>query len=338
MSTVYYDDDADTEVLAGAAVAVIGYGNQGHSQALNLRDSGLDVIVGNIEDEYHAQAVSDGFEVTPIANAVARADVVMLLIPDEAMPAVYDADIAPNLTDGDLLCFASGYNVAFEQIVPAPGLDVILIAPRMIGPGVRDTYLSGEGFPSFVGVHQDPTGTAKARMLGLARAMGSTRAGCIEMSLHDEATLDLFTEQAFGPAFGSVLLTAIETLVGAGYPPEAVLLELILSGEFEYTFTKIREVGMLKQMEYHSHTSQYGSLTRGVKFAELIGPLQERMGEVLENIRSGEFCREWSGERQDSMKRLEDLKALRDQMPFAEWEQRARSAFRMDRATRTRDS
>jgi ketol-acid reductoisomerase len=336
MSEIYYDADADPRVLDGCTVAVAGYGNQGRSQALNLRDSGVSVIIGNIDDDYRKQALADGFEVVAIADACVHAEIVLLLLPDEIMPEVYAADIRDHLEPGNLLCFASGYNIAFDLIAPSAEIDVVLIAPRMIGPGVRDTYLSGEGFPSFVGVHHDATGQAKPRMLALAHAMGSTRAGCITMSMHDEATLDLFTEQAFGPAFGNVLLAAVETLVGAGYPPEAVLLELILSGEFEYTFAKIREVGMLEQMEYHSHTSQYGSLTRGARFAELFGAMQSKMTEVLGEIRSGAFAAEWSGDRENKMKVLEDLKELRDQLPFADWERKARTAFRIG-ATTMRD-
>jgi len=332
MSKIYYDADADVAALKGMTIAMIGYGNQGRSQALNLRDSGLDVVVGNIDDDYAEQARRDGFEPVSIAEASRRGDVVMLLIPDEIMPEVYERDVAPGLQSGNVLEFASGYNVAFDLITAPAHVDVVLVAPRMIGPGVRDTYVSGEGFPSFVGVHQDASGQAEARMLALAKALGSTRAGCIAMSMHDEATLDLFTEQAFGPAFGNVLLAAVTTLVDAGYPPEAVLLELILSGEFEYTFAKIREVGMLEQMEYHSHTSQYGSLTRGIKFAELSGPLGDKMKEVLEEIRSGSFSREWSNDQEAKMKVLADIKALRDQLPFAEWERSARAAFHVGRA------
>jgi ketol-acid reductoisomerase len=328
---IYYDADADIDLLSGQTIGTVGYGNQGRSQALNLRDSGATVIVGNINDHYKEQATQDGFETTTIAKACARADMIMLLVPDEIMPAIFERDVLPNLADGNLLDFASGYNIAFDLIAPPPTVDVTLIAPRMIGPGVRDTYLEGRGFPSFVGVHQDATGSALERLLAMAKGMGSTRAGCISMTMHDEATLDLFTEQAFGPAFGNVLLTAVDTLVSAGYPPEAVLLELILSGEFEYTFAKIREVGMLKQMDYHSTTSQYGSLSRGIRFAELIGPLQERMRVVLEEIRSGSFAEEWSRNQEAKLEELNELKALREMIPFSDWERRARTAFRMDK-------
>ena len=329
MSTIYHDEDADLNALDGETIAVVGYGNQGRSQALNLRDSGLPVRVGSIRDEGHAQAERDGFEVASIEDACARASVVMLLVPDEVMPGVYEEHVAPGLRPGELLCFASGYNVAFDLVRPAADLDVALIAPRMIGAGVRDAYLSGEGFPSFVGVHQDATGRALQRMLALAKGVGSTRAGCIAMSMHDEASLDLFTEQGFGPAFGRVLMTAVDLLVEAGYPPEAVLLELYLSGELAYTFGKMREMGALKQMDLHSRTSQYGSVTRGARFLPLGEPIREKMGEVLDEIRSGRFAEEWSRNQEKSGEILEQVRRARDQLHMAQWEQRARRAFRI---------
>ncbi len=329
MSTIYHDADADLGALDSMTIAVVGYGNQGRSQALNLRDSGVSVIVGSIRDDGHAQAEADGFEVLPIDAACARAEAVMLLVPDEVMPSVYHEQVAPSLSSGRLLCFASGYNVAFDLIRPAEDLDVVLIAPRMIGAGVRDAYLSGEGFPSFVGVHQDATGRALPRMLALAKGVGSTRAGCIAMSMHDEASLDLFTEQGFGPAFGRVMMSAVDLLVEAGYPPEAVLLELYLSGELAYTFGKMREVGMLKQMDLHSRTSQYGSITRGARFLELDEPLRKKMNEVLDEIRSGRFAEEWTANQERSGQILEQVRQARDGMPIAEWENRARRAFRI---------
>jgi len=322
---IFHDDAADPAALSGRTVAVIGYGNQGRSQALNIRDSGLTVIVGNIEDEYAARARADGFTVATIPEACTRADVIMLLVPDEVMPAVYDQAVRPQLAAGKVLDFASGYNVAFGLVVPPPEIDVVLIAPRMIGPGVRDAYTSGRGFPSFIALHQDASGDGMRRLLALARAVGSTRAGCILMSMHDEATLDLFTEQAFGPAFGRVFMAAIDTLVSAGYPPEAVLLELYLSGELAYSFEKIREVGMMRQMDFHSHTSQYGSLTRSARFGDL--DLESRMRTILREIQDGTFAREWSGAGAEGAEMLARVKALRDQLPLTEWEDRSRRAF-----------
>jgi ketol-acid reductoisomerase len=327
MATIYHDDDADVAVLAGATIAVVGYGNQGRSQALNLRDSGLSVVIGNVRDAALEAAEKDGFEVLPIAEACARADAVLMLIPDEIMPVVYAEHVAPNLRKGALLDFASGYNVAFDLIKPAPDLDVVLIAPRMIGVGVRETYVQGGGFPSFVGVHQDATGNARARMLALAKAMGSTRAGCIEMSMHDEAVLDLFTEQGFGPAWGRVLMSAIELLVGAGYPPEAVLLELYLSGELAFSMEKIRQVGMTRQMDFHSRTSQYGSITRGARFMALDGVLKEKMNVVLDEIRSGSFAQEWTSRQEQAAALFEKVREARAKLPITQWEDQARAAF-----------
>ncbi len=329
MTTIYHDRDADLSQLAGQRIAVVGYGNQGRAQALNLRDSGLDVCIGSIRDASHAQAEADGFQALPIADACARADAILLLIPDEVMPEVYAREVAPGLAPGKLLDFASGYNVAFELIRPPAEVDVVLVAPRMIGVGVRDAYLGGRGFPSFVGVHQDATGRARARMLALARGIGSTRAGCIEMSMHDEASLDLFTEQAFGPAFGRVMISAVELLVEAGYPPEAVLLELYLSGEFAYSLEKAREVGLTRQMDFHSHTSQYGTLTRGARFLELGDPIKARMRSILEEIRSGKFAEEWTRQQVHAAELFQKLRAARDAQPIARWEQRARAAFRI---------
>src|SRR5689334_3229210 len=157
MTTVFHDEDADLATLAGNTIAVIGYGNQGRSQALNLRDSGLAVVVGNVADASRARAAADGFEVMDPGDAVGRADVVMLLVPDEVMPELYARDVAPRIRPGSCVVFASGYNVAFRLIVPAANLDVVLLAPRMIGPGVRDRYVERKGFPSFVAVHQDAT-------------------------------------------------------------------------------------------------------------------------------------------------------------------------------------
>lgn len=329
MAVIYYDEDANLAAIAGEKIAILGYGNQGSAQALNLRDSGFEVIVGNIEDEYRARAVEAGFPVYSIAEASEKADILFLLTPDEVMPEVYEKDVAPHLRPGKLLNFAHGYNVAFGLIVPPAGIDVTMIAPRMIGQGVRDSYLSGEGFASFVGVHQDATGRARDRMLALARAIGSTRAGCLEMSFLDEATLDLFTEQAFGPAFGRVMMTAVETLVEAGYPPEAVLMELYLSGELAYSFQKIRELGMMKQHELHSHTSQYGTISRAPRYFDLDPPLREKMKRTLEEIRSGEFAREWSSERGKKLELLQQVREIQASLPLAQWEERTRAAFRI---------
>jgi ketol-acid reductoisomerase len=327
-TTVYHDADADLAALAGETVALVGYGNQGRSQALNLHDSGVHVIVGNIGDAARERARAEGFEAFDIADAVRRADVVMLLIPDEVMPEVWEHDVRPNLRDGGCLSVASGYTIAFGAIVPPPTLDVVMIAPRMIGPGVRDRFVDGKGFPSFVGVHHDATGRAKARMLAIARGIGSTKAGCLELTLAEEAHLDLFTEQGFGPMMGLALRQSIELLVEQGYPPEAVVMELFASGELGYAFQRAADTGLFAQNAFHSHTSQYGSMTRSARVADI--DLKERLLQHLDDIRSGRFAAEWTAERENGLQLFNQLKEMAKYHPLFEWEQRTRKAFRMD--------
>lgn len=322
---IYRDEDADLELLRGKQIAVIGYGNQGRAQALNLRDSGLQVLIGNQEDAYAEQARADGFTVLPIAQAAAQGDIVMLLIPDEVAPQVFREAITPALDTGDALVFASGFNVAFGFIEPPPGVDVVLVAPRMIGAGVRDFYLAGRGFPSFVGVAQDASGRALDLALALAKGIGSTRAGVVEVTFAQEAELDLFTEQCFGPAFGQVLMTAVDLLVEEGYPVEAVLLELYMSGELAYTLGKIAEMGLVEQAALHSRTSQYGTLSRSMRF--VLPELRQRMRQGLEEIRSGQFAREWAAEQAAGYPTLQALREVARTQPIYRWEQELRRAM-----------
>lgn len=306
MAVIYHDEDADLEVLRGKVVAVIGYGNQGRAQGLNLRDSGLNVIVGALQDSSWEQAQADGMAVYPIEEAARQGEVLMMLIPDEVMPEVFTGTIAPKLKERDVLDFASGYNIAFGLIQPPPFVDVVLVAPRMIGLGVRELYLKGEGFPSFVGVGQDSSGRAKEITLALAKGIGSTRAGAIEVTFAQEAELDLFSEQALGPIMSAAFQTAIEVELEAGYPPEAVLLELYMSGELGVVFNAMVEKGFIRQMDLHSRTSQYGTMTRRPRFAT--AELKSKMREVLEEIRSGQFAREWTAEQRAGLPLFRSLK------------------------------
>ena len=324
----YHDEDADLGTLANETIAVVGYGNQGRSQALNLRDSGLKVIVGNIGDASKDRAREDGFEAFDIAEAARRADVVMLLIPDEVMPEVWARDVEPNLKKGACISFASGYTITFGAITPGPDLDVVMIAPRMIGPGVRDCFVDGKGFPSFVGVHQDATGRAKARMLALARGIGSTKRGCLELTFAQEAHLDLFTEQGFGPMMGIALRQSIELLVEQGYPPEAVVMEIFASGELGYAMQRAADTGLFAQNAFHSHTSQYGSMTRSARVMDI--DLKARLLAHLDDIRSGRFAAEWKAEQQNGLQLFNQMKEMARFHPLFDWEQRTRKAFRMD--------
>jgi len=288
---IFTPGQADPRVLHGKIVAVIGYGNQGRAQALNLRDKGVDVIIGNRNDRYKTRAVADGFTALPIPDAVAGGDFIMLLLPDELLPDIYRSQVAANLSPGALLSFASGYTVAFDLIDLPPANDVILVAPRMIGVGVRERFLTKEGFYCLVGVHQDASGAAQERLLALTDAIGGLLKPAIEVTLKQEAVLDLFNEQAFGPAFGRVLLTSISVLVDNGIPPEAALVEMVLSEEMAYTYQQMAQVGLVKQTLFHSHTSQYGAMSRALRFLNL--DLKTPMRNIYAEIESGAFAREW---------------------------------------------
>ncbi|MFC1878595.1 ketol-acid reductoisomerase [Chloroflexota bacterium] len=319
------DQDANLGLLDNKTIAVIGYGNQGRSQALNLRDSGQNVIVGNQDDKYAGAARQDGFEVFLPEDAAAQADILFLLLPDEVMPLFFKECLAPQLIPGKMLVFASGFNIAFEFIRPPEGLDVVLVAPRMIGSGVRDLYVNGGGFPAFVGVAQDCSGNARAIALAIAKGIGATRMGVVDVTFSQEAELDLFTEQCFGPAFGQVLVSAVDLLIEQGYPPEAVLLELYMSGEFSYSLAKIAEMGLVEQSSLHSLTSQYGSISRGMRF--MLPELRSKMADGLEEIRSGAFASEWAAEHDAGYPTLKSLRQAARSMPLYKMESELRQAL-----------
>ena len=322
MARIYHDEDADLGILRSKRIAVIGYGNQGRAQGLNLRDNGLEVIVGTSRDSSWEQAEADGMTVYSAAEATRQGDVLLLLIPDEILPEVFQQDIAPGLKKGDVLDFASGYNIAFKLISPPSFADVVLVAPRMIGLGVRDLFLKGQSFPSFLGVEQDASGDALKMALALAKGIGSTKAGAIEMTFAQEAEMDLFSEQALGAIMSAAFLTAIEVEIEAGYPPEAVLLELYMSGELGVVFEAMAQKGFLKQMDLHSQTSQYGTMTRRPRFAT--PEFKSKMKEVLEEIRSGRFAQEWTAEQKAGHPLFRELKQKAQEHPLNEMEERVR--------------
>jgi ketol-acid reductoisomerase len=288
---IYVAEKHYREMLVGKTISIIGYGNQGRAQALNLRDNGAEVIIGNRDDPSRERAMSDGFDAIPIPEAVARGDVVMLLLPDEVLPEVYREQIAPFLKPGIAVSFASGYTVAFNLIDVPEIIDILLIAPRMIGVGVRERYLTKEGFFCFIGIHQDATGRAQEYLLALTDGIGGLIKPAVEVTFKQEVLLDLFNEQAFGPAFGRVLLSAISVLIKNGIPPEAALVEMYMSEEMAYTYQKMAHVGLVRQTLYHSHTSQYGAMSRGVRFMDL--DLKGRMEKIYHEIESGAFAKEW---------------------------------------------
>ena len=246
---IYQDGDADLAVLQGKTIAIIGYGNQGRSQALNMRDSGLkEVIVGSIEDESWKQAEADGFAVHSIKEASQKGDILFILLPDEVAPDIYREEIEPGLKKGDVLNFASGYNITFGEIEPPDGVDVIMVAPRMIGAVVRELYERGKGAPAFLAVERDYSGQAKDIALALSKGIGATRAGVIEVTFDMETKMDLLSEQAIGPIIFAAMMAKYELEIAEGIPPAAVLMELYLSGELSHVFGLMAKRGIVTQV------------------------------------------------------------------------------------------
>lgn len=292
----FHDEDADLTRLTGQTVAVIGYGNQGSAQAQNLRDSGVHVVVGNRDDDYRPRAVQAGFEVVEIAEAARRGQVVLLLIPDEVQPEVFAEQMAPGLQAGDTLVVASGYNVTFGLLPLPAGIDVVMVAPRMIGAAVRARYERRAGYPCFVSAEQDSSGHALQTALAVARGIGATAAGAVASSAREEAALDLFSEQAIWPAVFAIFQAGYEVLAGAEFSDDAILDEMYLSGEPGEVLARAAELGLLEQLHVHSRTSQYGQLSNLAQEKELQENLRERFAFVLhDEILSGRFAQRWSG-------------------------------------------
>ena len=299
MTNIWYERDADASALEGACLAVVGYGNQGRSWALNLRDSELDVRVCVRADATREAAHADGFDTSDVAGA-STADVICLLVPDDVVPTL---DVRP--TADSLVIVASGYTFAFDRIDP-PG-DAAMVAPRMLGPEVRRCYEEGIGFITAIGVHRDVTGTALARTLALARAVGGLRQGGIELSPRHEAILDMATEQALAPALSHVNRAYVQVMMEHGVPLEAIVTELILSGEFERTYRLVRLEGAAVQMDHHSPTSQYGQLSRAGSFDGF--DVADTMRTIVDGIADGRFADEWEAERDAGYPKLQALKA-----------------------------
>lgn len=285
----FREEDGDLGALAGLSIAVLGYGLLGRPLAHNLRDSlRREVLVGSDDPPSSDAAVADGFEVVSLATAAARGDVLVLLVPDEAQPAVLQR-IGGQLRPGTLLAFASGYALAHGLVTPPPEVDVVLFAPRMSGDPIRSRYLAGRGYVSYVSVEHDATGRAWSRLLAIAKAAGSLRQGALELSAREEALLDLFVEQAFGPWLGAALLSAFHVGLEAGLPPLGLLLELYLSGEMAETFAQMAGDGFLEATRAHGFAAAFGGMTG------TLGIDRERMAEqmraALGEITSGEFAR-----------------------------------------------
>jgi ketol-acid reductoisomerase len=293
MAQWFFDSDSDLKYIRSKRIGIFGYGNQGQAQALNLRDSGQDVIVGSRRDSSYEVAQKDGFAVHSLSDAAAAADILFLLLPDEVMPAIYQEQIVDHLSPGNVLVFASGYNIHFDHLQAPDFVDVVMIAPRMIGKGVRETFLSGEGFPSLIAVQQDASGEALNRTLALSKGIGSTNMGVIMSSFEEETIVDLFSEQIGGLY---AIRRSFEALVEAGCTPETVLLELYASGEGIETARAYRDLGLWEQITLHSRTSQFGQEVTSRLSPEVEKSERDRLRQVIDHIRSGAFDKEWQSE------------------------------------------
>lgn len=296
MARMYYDEDANLDLLVNKTVAIIGYGSQGHAHALNLKDSGINVIVGLYPGSKSEQKASDaGLTVYSVADAAAKADWIMILLPDEVQKTVYKQEIEPHLKEGKVLFFAHGFNIHFGQIVPPPTVDVVMVAPKGPGHLVRRTYTQGEGVPCLFAVFQDASGQARDRTMAYAKGIGGTRAGILETSFREETETDLFGEQVVLCGGLSALIKAgFETLVEAGYQPELAYFECL--HEVKLIVDLIVEGGLANMRDSISNTAEYGDYTRGPRIVN--DQTRVEMQKILQEIQSGQFAREFVLENQ----------------------------------------
>lgn len=291
MARMYYDADANLDLWANKTLAIIGYGSQGHAHALNLKDSGMKVIVGLYEgSKSAAKAKAEGLEVKSVAEATKAADLLMILMPDEVQKSVYTAEIEPNLTEGKVLAFAHGFNIHFAQVVPPPCVDVIMVAPKGPGHLVRRTYTQGQGVPCLFAVYQDASGQARDRAMAYAKGIGGTRGGILETTFREETETDLFGEQAvLCGGLTALIKTGYETLVEAGYQPELAYFECL--HEVKLIVDLIVEGGLAKMRDSISNTAEYGDYTRGPRIVN--EDTRAEMRKVLKEIQTGQFAREF---------------------------------------------
>ncbi len=305
MVKIYHDSDADLSVLKGKKIAVIGFGNQGRAQALCLKDSGLNVVVGaRKKGESWEEALSYKMKVDEIPDAVKGADVVMILLPDEVQPRVWEDQIAPNLKEGAAIDFAHGFAITFGLIKPPRNADVIMVAPKSPGRMVRKTFEEGFGVPSLIAVEQDSSGKAKQIALALAKGLGSTKAGVLETDFREEATSDLFGEQAVLCGGVTALIQAgFETLVKNGYKPEIAYFEVL--HELKLIVDLIYAGGMMHMWDSVSNTAEYGGLTRRDQVVN--EQSRKAMQKILDDINSGKFAKEWTSEWKVDLKNMKSL-------------------------------
>jgi len=323
MVTIYREQDAKAELLKGKTIAILGYGSQGHAHANNLKESGFNIIVGEVPGGGNEKKAKDaGFEVADAASVVTKADVVVMLLPDELQGGIYRASVGPNLRKGAYLMFAHGFNIHFGQIVPRPDVNVFMVAPKGPGHLVRAQYVKGEGVPALIAVHQDPAGNTKDVALAYAAGIGAARAGVIETNFREETETDLFGEQAVLCGGATALVMAgYETLVEAGYSPEMAYFECV--HELKLIVDLIYEGGISTMRYSISNTAQYGDLTRGPR---VVSPeTKAEMKRILEEIQSGAFAKEWMLENQANRPVFNALTRRGEEHPIEEVGRRLRA-------------
>ena len=313
---IYYDKDADLSLIQAKKVEIIGYGSQGHAHANNLKDSGVDIVVGLRQSSSSwNKAKESGLEVATVEDATTEADVIMILAPDETQADLYHDSIEPNIKSGATLAFAHGFNIHFGQISPRDDLDVIMIAPKGPGHLVRSTYSEGGGVPSLIAIHQDASGSAKNIALSYASANGGARAGVIETSFKEETETDLFGEQSVLCGGVTALIQAgFETLVEAGYAPEMAYFECL--HEVKLIVDLIYEGGIANMRYSISNTAEYGDFTRGPRI--VTDETKEEMKKILSEIQNGEFAREWIGENKTGVSVLKAKRRISNQHEIEE--------------------
>jgi len=300
----YYDYNADIIHLKNRRIAIIGYGIQGRSQALNLRDTGCEVVIGNVKDEYYKRANAEGFQVMSISEAVEKSSIIMLLIPDQAQKEVYNNSIVKSLKTNDMLIFAHGYSIHYKEIVSPDDVDVCLLAPRMPGKPIREYYLRDGGVPAFVDVYQDVSGKAWQILLAVAKGIGATRAGAMHITFKEETEIDLFIEQFLLPLLIRGIRLSFDVLTEDGFTPESTLMELYASGEIGELLMMATKSGIYRVWKNHaSPTCQFGIYRNSEKILPT-EPTKELIREVLSGLRNGSFIEALSKEAKSNYSNL----------------------------------
>jgi ketol-acid reductoisomerase len=311
---IFTEQNASPQLLAERRLALVGYGELGRAFALNLRDSGQNVLIGLRDSDNAEQVSEDGFETLTADEACRNADFKLLLSADEDLAKDYMTYVSPSLRNSDVVAFASGYGIGFGLIEPPPFVDAVMIAPRILYQQVRQAYSAKQGFPSFVGVGQDATGKAWDAVLALAWALGGLRQGALAIELRQEAELRLFMQQAVLPAIQYLMLTAVDLLSSEGYPSEAALLDLYITGELSAVMNQAAALSLDDSLDLYSRMGQYGFLSRADRF---IDPnLRRRMEHIIDDIRKGRFTHEWSSEMENQYPRLLALQQRRKANPL----------------------